>query len=51
MKVGDIVVLKSGGPQMTICEILEDNLIACDWFDTEFNLKNHTFYKDQLQAV
>lgn len=35
MKIGDIVMLKSGGPRMTVTEIDEDDnsLIHCRWFD------------------
>ena len=31
-KVGDIVVLKSGGPEMTVKEIDHFNGIHCQWF-------------------
>ena len=33
-KLGDVVRLKSGGPDMTITEILDDRTNAhCEWFD------------------
>ena len=32
-KVGDVVCLKSGGPDMTVKEITSDNQISCEWFD------------------
>ena len=32
--IGDIVQLKSGGPQMTISKIItyEENIYRCEWF-------------------
>ena len=34
LKVGDVVQLKSGGPQMTVCKIdEEDNTYSCCWFN------------------
>lgn len=32
LKIGDVVVLKSGGPLMTIINI-ENNKAICSWFD------------------
>ena len=35
MKIGDVVQLKSGSPQMTIVEIIEEEdkiLARCEWF-------------------
>jgi uncharacterized protein YodC (DUF2158 family) len=31
-KVGDVVCLKSGGPQMTVSDIVADG-VYCQWFD------------------
>ncbi len=31
-KPGDIVKLKSGGPKMTVSEIIEDEEVICKWF-------------------
>ncbi len=33
IKVGDIVELKSGGPQMTVGEIILQNYAACTWYE------------------
>jgi uncharacterized protein YodC (DUF2158 family) len=34
LKVGDVVQLKSGGPQMTVCKIDEEGItINCCWFN------------------
>lgn len=36
LEVGDVVRLKSGGPQMTVYELLPDaKLVACIWYDVE----------------
>lgn len=32
-KPGDVVVLKSGGPQMTVKSLWHDGSVHCDWFD------------------
>ena len=32
IKVGDVVVLKSGGPEMTVCEIVEGDVVNAAWF-------------------
>ncbi len=44
--VGDEVVLKSGGPVMTVRKIHSDG-VDCEWFDGE-ELKGHGFVFDQL---
>lgn len=31
--VGDIVWLKSGGPLMSVSEVVHDRLLLCVWFD------------------
>lgn len=33
LAVGDVVVLKSGGPLMTVEFINEDKSVRCSWFD------------------
>lgn len=38
--VGDVVVLKSGGPKMTVSEVgVDEGQIKCVWFD---NMKRET---------
>ncbi len=40
--VGDIVVLKSGGPRMTV--VAEDrDSVRCVWFNNDNGLENATF--------
>jgi len=41
MKVGDIVALKSGGPDMTLCK-LEGEFAHCCWFNGD------AFYKQEI---
>ncbi len=32
-KIGNLVQLKSGGPDMTIADILDNGLLKCIWFE------------------
>ncbi|MBC8755008.1 DUF2158 domain-containing protein [Kordia sp. YSTF-M3] len=34
LKIGDVVILKSGGPRMTIYNVLSNN-VYCQWFKNE----------------
>ncbi|MCD2181050.1 YodC family protein [Rhizobium sp. GN54] len=47
--VGDVVVLKSGGPPMTIRHI-EDDVAYCEWFH-DGESKGHKFATAQLELV
>ena len=54
-KSGDVVELKSGGPQMTIVEVFPigkwshpKGLIHCQWFDVESKLRNAPFTPEVL---
>ena len=57
LKIGDVVRLKSGGPQMTISEypikLLQgkENCkeAKCDWFDGENHLHHGTFSIEILE--
>jgi uncharacterized protein YodC (DUF2158 family) len=42
-KDGEIVVLKSGGPKMTIKHIYSEDEIKCVWFDTTGLLREGIF--------
>jgi uncharacterized protein YodC (DUF2158 family) len=42
-KEGEIVVLKSGGPKMTIKTIYSELEIKCTWFDTLGHAQEHVF--------
>lgn len=44
-EVGDVVKLRSGGPAMSIYEVIDDDTVICQWFDsgdreqrTDFNI-------------
>jgi len=57
MKQGDVVVLKSGGPLMTVEAVRVDGVL-CVWFDEKNNHKQATFpeamlslYDDEAAAV
>jgi uncharacterized protein YodC (DUF2158 family) len=52
MNVGDTVVLRSGGPQMTVREIktvFRKKSIECVWFDKNKKL-SATFGPDELET-
>jgi uncharacterized protein YodC (DUF2158 family) len=50
--IGDIVELKSGGPDMTVSRLESemDNSIGCTWFD-RFKLQHGSFDADTLERV
>ena len=53
LKLGDLVMLKSGGPRMTVCGMtvcgLKEDEIMCEWFDREDKtLTIHPFKEDVL---
>ncbi|RIV42279.1 YodC family protein [Flagellimonas pelagia] len=49
LKLGDVVFLKSGGPEMTIYKVSErNNQVGCKWFDGK-ELKYGAFIKEELQ--
>ncbi|MCE5320104.1 MAG: DUF2158 domain-containing protein [Bacteroidales bacterium] len=47
IKVGDRVMLKSGGPVMTVNEI-NGNDVSCQWFEGS-TIKGATFIKEVLK--
>lgn len=48
-KVGDVVVLKSGGPKMTINNFLDEDRIECTWFDQKNILQYQNFRPELLK--
>lgn len=50
LEVGDTVMLKSGGPRMTVSRILNRGRVRCDWFDGQ-EPKFRTFDPDTLERV
>ena len=50
-KVGDIVVLRSGSPEMTVTYI-DSPSVSCTWYCyTEYRMKNIELNKDTLTKV
>ena len=47
LKAGDIVQLKSGGPEMTIIELLGSTMVVCQWFSVQ--PRECTFINDALE--
>ena len=50
MKIGDKVVLKSGGPTMTVKSV-NDDFARCQWFDKNQELKEGGFPCDALELA
>ena len=50
-KVGDTVRLKSGGPLMTVREILSSKSLKCQWFDDKSKLQIDIFVPETVEAV
>jgi len=50
LKIGDTVELKSGGPDMTVIDVLPNGLIMCAWFDRDKSSKE-TFPPDALKKT
>ena len=51
MKTGDVVRLKSGGPQMTVNQILNIGHVECFWFDDNDNHMWGNFAPEALELV
>ena len=50
-QVGDVVQMKSGGPTMTISELVRDGRLFCQWFDKDGALKTGYFQPAQLKKA
>ena len=37
-KAGDVVMVKSGGPKMTVGTVKADGRVICEWFDEKTGL-------------
>lgn len=48
-KIGDTVMLRSGGPLMTVTNII-DWLVMVTWFEGN-NVFNNSFHKDALRVI
>lgn len=47
-KVGDVVMLKSGGPCMVISEVNDSGMAECTWFDKDGSVKKNYFFQEIL---
>ncbi|HLO60933.1 MAG TPA: DUF2158 domain-containing protein [Bacteroidales bacterium] len=50
-KSGDVVKLKSGGPDMTVENYVTDDKVTCVWFDSKNNYNDGDFQQDLLKKV
>lgn len=50
LKVGDVVMLKSGGPNMVIASIIADEC-GCVWFNADEKMKRATFLACVIEKV
>jgi uncharacterized protein YodC (DUF2158 family) len=50
IKAGDIVMLKSGGPSMTVV-FIEGEEAYCQWFDAKKEHQDRRFYLVTLKLV
>ncbi|WP_430827283.1 DUF2158 domain-containing protein [Chryseobacterium indologenes] len=48
LKKGDLVVLKSNGPLMTVKHKMADGTWLCSWFDSKNELQEGYFSEEQL---
>ena len=49
--VGDTVKLKSGGPLMTVHDILSTYRVICKWFAKDASINAADFQKESLRKV
>ncbi|MCY9875899.1 DUF2158 domain-containing protein [Vibrio natriegens] len=47
--IGDIVVLKSGSPIMTVAYINNEGNVTCQWF-LDGDVKSHSFHPQTLET-
>ncbi|HEY4292070.1 YodC family protein [Luteibacter sp.] len=48
-KKGDVVQLKSGGPVMTVYDILGSGRVGCEWFDSKEQHQDKSFNSETLE--
>lgn len=49
--IGETVMLKSGGPPMTVCGVHENSSVRCQWFTEDETLRDEGFKPSCLKAV
>jgi len=55
-EIGDIVKLKSGGPEMTVNGYVIElsntrDIVTCKWFDSDNKQQSEKFHQDALEIV
>ena len=48
-KIGDVVVLKSGGTKMTVRSVAGES-VNCEWFTEERQIEQGVFHPDTLRS-
>ena len=48
-QIGDVVMLKSGGPRMTVESIESEEKVWCTWFDSNKRNSQRAFKKEVLE--
>lgn len=48
IEVGDVVILKSGGPRMTV-DLIDGEDVQCTWFDDKNALEQRSFKSNLLR--
>lgn len=51
LKIGDRVRLRSGGPLMTVVQVMSNHSLFCKWFDETGNLQGVDFPPATLQVI
>ncbi|MDE5578609.1 MAG: YodC family protein [Alistipes sp.] len=58
-EIGDVVKLKSGGPEMTVAQypfktmegVEYPDKVKCEWFNEEYHLKNDVFHIEEVEKL
>jgi len=50
-KPGDVVMLVSGGPEMTVFQCINSDQVRCNWFGGGIELKTGAFVECTLMPV
>jgi uncharacterized protein YodC (DUF2158 family) len=49
-EIGNVVQLQSGGPKMTVCDLVSDADVVCQWFEGS-EVHQESFPKDALKKI
>jgi uncharacterized protein YodC (DUF2158 family) len=50
IKLGDVVILKSGGPQMTVTKMIGRDSAQCEWFDDRKPLHGICYTPEEIRS-